>query len=228
MNAQQFLQVLDEVIQQKHLLKHDFYLAWSEGKLSLDCLKEYAKEYYQHVKAFPRYLSALHCHTEDMDTRKEILQNLIEEEGGNPNHPELWRMFAKGLGVTDAELDGYKPNAAMQKLINGFCDICLNTSVEEGLASLYAYESQIPAICVSKIEGLKKHYGLHNPKDWSYFSVHISADEEHAAVERKLLTHHFSQENGQKALSTAQMTVDNLWDFLTSLCVRYDIACPKM
>ena len=63
-------------------------------------------------------------------------------------------------------------------------DICQNANTAEGVASLYAYESQIPLICISKIKGLKQHYGMQNTEDWEYFTVHIEADKEHAAVER--------------------------------------------
>ena len=42
-----------------HLLKHPFYqVYWNEGKLTREIIKDYAEQYYQHVKAFPRYISA--------------------------------------------------------------------------------------------------------------------------------------------------------------------------
>ena len=40
-----------------HLLKHPFYqVYWNEGKLTREIIKDYAEQYYQHVKAFPRYV----------------------------------------------------------------------------------------------------------------------------------------------------------------------------
>src|ERR1700722_15277044 len=114
------LEDLDMQIQAKHLLTHPFYQAWSKGELSLDCLKEYAKEYYHHVKAFPTYLSALHAHTEDPTTRQVLLKNLIEEEAGSPNHPDLWKIFANEIGATDEEIIAHKPNAEIKHLISTF------------------------------------------------------------------------------------------------------------
>lgn len=219
-----FLARLEEQIQKKHLLTHEFYKAWSEGKLSQECLKEYALEYYAHVKAFPTYLSALHAHTEDMKTRRGILQNLIEEEHGEPNHPELWKSFALSLGVTEEEIDEYVPSDAIQALISSFRSICREGKTEDGLAALYAYESQIPAICLSKIEGLKKYYGMSDPRSWRYFSVHIAADEEHAKVERELLERHVSQDH-ESAHTAAQEILDHLWKFLSHLTHKYQIAC---
>lgn len=223
---EQFLSDLDSKIQAKHLLKHTFYVAWSEGRLSLECLKEYAKEYYHHVKAFPTYLSALHSHTENSETRKQILQNLIEEEAGSPNHPELWKRFALSLGNTEEEIASHVPSEEITNLIGTFKSICINGSVSDGLAALYSYESQIPPICISKIDGLRQHYGMINPKDWAYFTVHIEADKEHAAVERELIGKHFDVKNVETVNKSADQVLDGLWNFLTSLCERYEVtAC---
>ncbi len=221
----EFLNQIDRQIQDKHLLNHPFYQAWTRGELSQECLKEYAKEYYHHVKAFPRYLSAVHAHTEDAYTRRHILNNLIEEEAGSPNHPELWRAFAKSLGATDFEIDAHIPSKAIQDVVNSFMDICQNKETAEGIASLYAYESQIPPICVSKIQGLQQHYGMKNPESWKYFSVHIEADKEHAATERMLLSQHVTKSNESSVNHAVERTLDVLWNFLSSLCERYNL-CP--
>src|ERR1051325_921263 len=95
-----YLDRLDNAIAAKHLLKHPFYLAWTRGELSTEALADYARQYYQHVAAFPTYLSAIHANSDDHSTRKEVLRNLIDEEAGSPNHQELWLNFAKGLGVS--------------------------------------------------------------------------------------------------------------------------------
>ena len=220
-----FLQELDALIQSKHLLNHAFYLAWSKGELSIDCLKEYAKEYYHHVQAFPTYLSALHAHTEDASTRKVLLQNLIEEEAGSPNHPDLWRNFTTALGVTESELACHTPNAEISSLIDAFRSICSKLGVAEGVAALYAYESQIPKICISKIDGLKKHYGMQDPNSWQYFSVHIAADEQHAAEERSLLQSYITPKNMSDVRTSAHTVLEGLWNFLSGLCERYNISC---
>jgi pyrroloquinoline-quinone synthase len=225
MAADSFLVLLEKRISDKHLLSHPFYQAWTRGELSLECLKEYAIEYYHHVKAFPCYLSSVHSHTEDAFTRKQLLQNLVDEEAGTPNHPDLWRAFALRLGATEEQLNTSKPGQAISDLIETFKEICLNGSTADGLAALYAYESQIPAVSESKIEGLAAHYNLKNPKDWTYFTVHIDADKEHAAVERQLLSQHIDENNAPSALNAAQRILDRLYDFLTSLCMQYNISC---
>ena len=49
-------------------------------KLNREIIKDYAEQYYQHVKAFPRYISATHSLCEDLDKRKILLENLQDEE----------------------------------------------------------------------------------------------------------------------------------------------------
>ena len=36
---------IDQIIEERSLLKHPFYQMWSDGKLELDSLKGYSKEY---------------------------------------------------------------------------------------------------------------------------------------------------------------------------------------
>jgi pyrroloquinoline-quinone synthase len=218
-----FLAHLDNQIGTKHLLKSDFYLAWSRGELSIECLKDYAKEYYHHVKAFPTYLSALHSRLDDIHTRRILLQNLIEEEAGSPNHPELWRNFALAIGVTEDELTNHQPSAEINTLISTFRTICSQNTIAEGIAALYAYESQIPEICVSKIDGLKKHYGAQHPSDWEYFTVHIAADKEHAAQERELLRNFVQKDNQNLINSSVNKILDLLQGFLTAMCHKHQI-----
>jgi pyrroloquinoline-quinone synthase len=220
-----YLDSIDNEIAEKHLLKHPFYLAWTRGELSKEALTDYARQYYHHVAAFPTYLSAVHAKCDDQATRKQLLNNLIDEEAGSPNHPELWLKFSRGLGVEDADVRKTQKQLETQGLIDAFQSICRDGSTAEGLAALYAYESQIPAICESKIDGLKKHYGFSNPQHYEYFSVHIEADREHSAAEREMLMSYIDNDNFGKVKLAAERILDALWEMLTGVCRRHAIAC---
>jgi pyrroloquinoline-quinone synthase len=219
------LDKIDSDIAEKHLLKHPFYLAWTRGELSKDALTDYAKQYYYHVAAFPTYLSAVHAKCDDQPTRKQILSNLIDEEAGSPNHPELWKQFASRLGVNNVDLAKTDKQPETKNLIETFRSVCGNESTAESLAALYAYESQIPAICESKIEGLKKHYGFTDPKGYEYFSVHIEADKEHSATEREMLSAYIDNRNVDNVRASVRRVLDALWEMLSGVCRRHAIAC---
>ncbi len=219
------LDTLDQQIAAKHLLTHPFYLAWTRGELSKEALTDYAKQYYHHVAAFPTYLSAVHAKCDDQPTRKEILKNLIDEEAGNPNHPELWLQFAESLGVSRDDVRATAKQPETAALIDTFRAVCGEQPTADGLAALYAYESQIPTVSESKIDGLKKHYGFENPKGYEYFSVHVEADREHAAAEREMLSQHVTDDNASSVTASVDRVLHALWNLLSGVCQRHAIAC---
>jgi pyrroloquinoline-quinone synthase len=221
----QDLEQIDKDIEAKHLLKHPFYVAWTRGELSREALADYARQYYHHVAAFPTYLSAIHAKCDDQSTRKELLNNLIDEEAGSLNHPELWLNFAEGLGVPARDAQTAEKWPETESLIDTFRSVCRDGSTAEALGALYAYESQIPAICESKIEGLKKHYRFADPKHYEYFSVHIEADREHSAAEQELLGRYVGNQNSESVKASVNRVLDALWEMLSGVCRRHAIAC---
>jgi pyrroloquinoline-quinone synthase len=219
------LDSIDQQIAAKHLLTHPFYLAWTRGELSKEALKDYAQQYYHHVAAFPTYLSAVHAKCDDQPTRKQILSNLIDEEAGNPNHPELWLQFAEQLGASPDEVRATEKQPETTALIDTFRSVCANGETAEGLAALYAYESQIPTVSESKIDGLKKHYGMTDPKSHEYFSVHVEADREHSAAEREMLREHVNDTNAPAVKESVDRVLNALWNLLSGVCHRHAVAC---
>jgi pyrroloquinoline-quinone synthase len=221
-----FIERLDARIASKHVLQHPFYQAWSQGTLSREALQDYAAQYYAHVSAFPAYLSAVHSITPDAAARRVLLQNLIEEEAGSPNHPELWLQFAEGLGVSQEQVQRAIPAPETAALVETYRDICRNGSFTEGIAALYAYESQIPETAQSKIDGLQRNYGITDATTLAYFAVHREADAVHREEERNLLLRHVCEEAGaEKALDAADRSLDAIWNLLSGICRRHKMAC---
>lgn len=216
---------IDEQIARRSLLSHPFYQAWTRGELTPKALKDYAVQYYRHVEAFPTYLSALHTHTADATTRRHILRNLIDEEAGSPNHPELWLQFAEALGASADEVRLAEPWDETRALVNTFRSLCRDGSTAEGLATLYSYESQIPAVATSKIDGLRRFHGIENPRALAYFQVHEQADREHSAVERRLLEQHVTGTNATAVKAASVRVLDALWEMLSGVCRRHEIVC---
>src|SRR5882724_2074416 len=114
------IEVLNQKIEAKHLLKHPFYVAWSNGELSLEDLQSYARQYFAHVRAFPAYLSEMHCRCEDLKSRQIIASNLADEEATSPTHPELWLDFAAGLGVDRESVLGAAAGPRMKALVENY------------------------------------------------------------------------------------------------------------
>jgi pyrroloquinoline-quinone synthase len=178
---------IDSMVSARHLLRHPFYQDWTAGTLSRSALRDYAAQYYHHVAAFPRYLSALHSRCEDLMTRRTLLENLIEEERGEQNHPELWIRFAEGVGVSRDEMAKTSPRATTRNLVQTFTRLSREAPFEAGLTALYVYESQMPAVAEAKIDGLERFYGITDDASLSFFSVHRMADVDHARVGAALI-----------------------------------------
>jgi len=211
MTREEFLEKLDRLVEEKHLLKHPFYVLWNEGKLTREQLREYAISYYPHVAAFPRYVSGVHANCEDAALRQELLENLIEEERGAENHPALWRKFAAALGAAQRDLASSPRTPEVAGAIAEFRRATHDGSVAEGLAALYAYESQIPEIAKTKREGLARFYGVDDPEATRFFTVHEEADLWHRQVEREALGRvATSEEDRQMALAAAGRCLDAL------------------
>ena len=215
---------IDARVARQHLLQHPFYQAWSRGELSMDALRDYAAQYYQHVAAFPTYLSAVHAQTEDQEVRRHVLANLMDEEAGEPNHPELWLRFAESLGLKREDVKRAEAWPATRALIDGFRHCCGERGTGVGLAALYAYESQIPAVSEKKIEGLKEFYGFTDEEGYRYFTVHIEADREHAAVEAALMAQVLDESERGAALEAVDEVLGGLYGLLSAVCEKHGIA----
>ncbi|MBS1984315.1 MAG: CADD family putative folate metabolism protein, partial [Bdellovibrionales bacterium] len=157
-----FTQSLAQTLSDKHLLQHPFYQAWTEGSIPLETLRVYAAQYFQHVSAFPRYLSATHSDCTNIQARQLLLENLNDEESGTENHPELWLRFLEGLGGQRSDaLQCAHVLPQTRALVNTFLSRAKN-SYAEGLGVLFAYERQVPEVAAFKIDALKAKYGIND------------------------------------------------------------------
>jgi len=216
-----FSKQLNKKLDEYHLLNHPFYKSWNEGKLTREIIKDYAEQYYQHVKAFPRYISATHSLCEDLDKRKILLENLQDEEKNGADHPKLWKNFALAIGAKENEIDSVKREKFTTEMIDNFFKYG-RSSYAEGLASLYTYERQIPEIAETKIRGLISHYEVSSKEGLEFFEVHKVADVYHREACEKLLDC-LSKEEQIKAEKSALSTAKYLWNFLTGMAVKHNI-----
>ncbi len=213
---------LEELIQSKHLLSHSFYTRWTAGELSKEELKGYACEYYAFEKEFPRFISSIHSNTENIEHRQSLLENLIEEERGENNHPELWLRFAEGLGLERDQVKNHFHSDETEFLMRNYRNHCTSGNVVNGLAALYVYERQQPDVARQKVDGLRRFYGLTDDRPVEFFKVHQAVDVLHSETEISLLTQLCEDEDSkQSALLAAQKSLDALYEFLDGIERRY-------
>lgn len=212
---------IDSKVAKKAMLAHPFYRAWTEGRLPVDTLRSYARQYFHHVEAFPRAVSALHSACDDREGRRMLAENLAEEEGieqGKQDHASLWLLFARGLGESETAVREQRLNPETSALIEAFRRLS-SRSYASGLGALYAYESQFPAVAKAKIQGLTDRYGVREEETLRFFKVHESADVEHSAVCRKLLDR-LPEDEVTEAIASGEEIAGALWDFLSGVEAR--------
>lgn len=218
LTKEQFIEEVNSTIDKKSLLNHPFYQKWNEGKLTIEELREYAKQYYHFVKHFPRFVSCVHSNCDDVKTRQILLQNLADEEGyktGIEDHPALWLNFAKELGLSEDEVRNAEPIREVEDLVDGMYELTRSPEFTLGLAALYAYESQVPEISRTKIDGLKKFYNVDSKKGIEFFAVHEEADIYHSRDEMEIMNNtNRTLEDQKRLINTVDESATLMWNFL--------------
>lgn len=209
--ATEIEQRIRAVLEEKSMLKHPFYQEWTAGTLDVARLQEYARQYYHFEVNFPRYLSAIHTRTDSASVRQVLLDNLWDEEHGERNHPELWLEFAEALGVDREDVINAEQRPETKALTDHYFDVCHNAPIAEALATLFAYEGQVPDIAWQKIKGLSDNYGF-RPDQFEFFSVHLVADIAHSGSEAAAINEACEDDDG--VVKATEAACDRLLRFL--------------
>ena len=227
MTTEQFFEQLDTRIAKYDLLCHPFYKAWSAGELTREDLREYARDYYHHVEAFPVYLAELAVRLDESELRQAVLANMAGEKGmadesgeKSTPHTELWLDFAEGMGAS-RDMRGHNPVPEIKELTSFFHRVAGESTPEEVLAAFYAYESQVPRVAKEKARGLREMYGA-DERATAYFTLHTTADVFHSQIWRQQLGKRLEEnpEMGEPALVAAENAAKLLWGALDGIEAR--------
>lgn len=177
---------------------HTKNLVWervADGTLHLDYLKRLAMEYHVRGRYYTTEFGTLASLAPDGDAIslshtehfEHWLQNLADETGytGDKNHVDMKVTWAHQLGITDEELDSYRP---IPETIGAVFTTMyyMRRSYEEGLAAFgWAGERFAAGTGYAKMmyEGLRDHYGM----EVENFAVHAYAEVDHGDAADYLL-----------------------------------------
>ena len=194
---------LEDLIQELSLLKHPFYRTWSEGKLTLDALNGYSREYFQLVRAIPTFVETILPKVPK--TLRAEIDALRRDEIA---HIDPWRKFATALGVSSkTELNNYSGLEKTTKSIRDLSTL-MKSSLYSGAAAMFALEKEVPKISDEKIKGLVKFYGINDDDDdaLEYLKIHTEIDLEHAETWQKILES-APEEKGEEILAGAEKSL---------------------
>lgn len=194
---------IDEMIEERSLLKHPFYQMWSDGKLTLDSLSGYSKEYFQLVKAVPSFMTPI-----IEKAPNSVISELIDNQQEESIHINSWIKFAVELGVSEYELIHYEGLEKTRKSVLELSEL-MNT-YEGGACAMYAFEKEIPKISQTKLDGLAEFYGISNEEATEYFKLHTEADIRHAASWKNILEKTSTDSNNLIRIADKSISAQNL------------------
>ena len=206
---------IDYEIEKHSLLKHVFYQMWSEGKLTIDHLQGYSKEYFQLVKLVPKFVENIFNVIADPSLKRAVGQNLKEES----EHIEPWIMFSTAIGVQRSDLASYKGENETNMAVSTLSQLT-ERSLEEAVAAMYAYEKELPKISRSKIDGLKKFYGVQSNEATKYLEIHEEVDLRHSEVWKNILKT-IPEEKQERSLNAAISSLEAQNKLLDSVQKNY-------
>ena len=125
------------------------------------------------------------------------------------------------MGSDSEKIEKVKKDWFTKEMIDNFFKQA-RLSYAEGLASLYTYERQIPEIAETKIQGLKKFYGVNSKEGLEFFEAHKAADVIHRVECEKLLDG-LSKEEQEKAEQASMYTARYLWNFLSGMVSKHKL-----
>lgn len=192
------IETIDNEINRRSLLHHQFYTLWNEGKLSLNHLRGYSKEYFQLVKTVPELVLNIYKNFEKHNSNDYYLKSIKKTYLEELDHIEPWLKFSLSLGLEKNELLDYNGTNEVNLAIENLKNLC-GSSLIEGVSTMYSLEKELPQISNTKIEGLKQFYGINKQEDIKYFKIHEIADIEHANLWKSVIMDsaiHDLNENG--------------------------------
>ncbi|HLY35820.1 MAG TPA: iron-containing redox enzyme family protein [Candidatus Limnocylindria bacterium] len=192
---------LDAVARDHDVLRHPFYLRWSEGKLSPPELSHYAGQYRHAVLALAAAADAAARSPEAGADAPALAEHAAEEAA----HVTLWDEFTAAVGG-DPEAT---PSAETRDCARAWADP--THSFAETLAAMYAIENAQPAISATKQQGLEHHYKIDAT---AYFEIHRERDLEHAAQMRQLITKRLADVDEDALVDSATGALQANWRLL--------------
>ena len=188
---------IDERCERWNVLRHPFYVRWSEGDLTREELARYAGQYRHAVQALADVTAAA-------AEQRDSLRAHADEEAA---HVALWDDFARATGNEGGDNPTLETRA------------CVATwAAEDGLlpalARMYAIEKAQPEIARVKREGLVELYGYAQGPATAYFELHERLDVEHAEEVRGLIEELAADADEHALLDAAESAVRANWRLL--------------
>jgi pyrroloquinoline-quinone synthase len=211
-----FREEMENAIKGKHSQMHPFTERWVKGELSRAQLGFWAAQHYHYVGKFSQWLGTVYGECEYEDVRDFLLENMWEEEMGT-RHTELLIRFAESCGVSREQVINAQVLPTTLALTSWCYKISKGPFVNAAAGLLVGLESQVPAIYKRNTPPLREKYGF-NAHETEFFTVHITADEEHAERGFEIVDRYAkTPENRAGVLKTINQATQMRWLYMSGV-----------
>ncbi len=209
MNSGEFLEKLKREVIGHPALVHPFLERFGEGDAGEEGVREFAIQYYRHVRVSRLYLASLISNCGHDERLQLALAEILFDEYGHlkpdETHPALYRRFLMALGLAEEEWEAPPTLPEIQLYISAHRELTRDPDVRLGLGALGpASEWPVPPIYVRLTEGLKKAAGL-SDEALEIFTSHVTMDVTHARIMMDAIVPYTEDEEGQRKVREGAM-----------------------
>ena len=202
MRSEEFLEKLKREVIGHPALTHPFLERFGDGEADAEGVREFAIQYYRHVRVSRLYLAAVISNCRDDEKLQLALAEILMDEYGHLNpadtHPALYRRFLHALDTSEEEWEEPPTLPEIESYISVHYELCRNPDFRLGLGALGpASEWPVPPIYVRLTEGLKKSAEV-TEDDLEIFTSHVTMDVTHARIMMEAIAPYAEDEEGQR------------------------------
>jgi pyrroloquinoline quinone (PQQ) biosynthesis protein C len=221
MSPDAFIEELWEYARTQPVLQHPWYQGILQHRWTAEQIVLGEVQHYLRVRTNPiflGYVAVNAIHEQQYDLMEMVIDNFLEELGGERNHVDILLQFLEEAGISREEADQADPApgtmAAIEMIVGG----CQRRSALEGLALLSFPEAQNGGkggAADSLYHELIGYYGFSRRAAETYY-VHAVADEGHGdrqiAAIRRYATDAETQEKVRRAVHLGVTAFTLEWD----------------
>jgi pyrroloquinoline-quinone synthase len=190
------------------------------GELSRGQIAGMMGQIYAQTTEVVRWLGALYAKCPIKSVRREIFNNLLEEElghfSGTDAHFDLARRVGEAAGATREEMENVTLLPATARLIElGEHMFYEETDWVAAFGTAFGFEYQSPMAFGPIAEALKASYGM-SDHDVEFFSVHVTADEDHTGAIVKVIEKYASGSDTHEKVKQAAWTYGDYYHGMMS------------
>ncbi len=215
-------------------VNHPFVRGLLDGKVAVPNLKRFVIEMHRRVENAIPLFGIVYANCPDPAGRRMIFDNLMEEErgifSGTDGHLVLLRRYCDALGITHADWERVSDGLSLEaKAMMWFERVLAYTRPwYVWFAALgIGVESKIPSYFGAIAEASRRHYGVTRDEDLTFWTVHISVDEQHGDVAEQLVSRHLETEVQRAEVRQAIFDLSDLmYEQLTAAAREEQVAPP--